>query len=154
LTEREFDPKAKVAPNIRAAVFPDDLNCLLSRGAPKQYFPQHILPGEFAFVYDEGHGPKGMVWISSAYFETYDYDWLQVTMGEGDINGRYGWIDPLYRGRGILPKLNIAMDAVRAMFALSASSTLSTNARKRRISMSAIAGSLILYDRNFLDFAW
>jgi hypothetical protein len=112
LTEREFDPKAKVAPNIRAAVFPDDLNCLLSRGAPKQYFPQQILPGEFAFVYDEGHGPKGLLWISSAYFETYDYDWLRVIMGKGDINGRYGWIDPSYRGRGILPKLNIAMDAV------------------------------------------
>ena len=112
LTERELDPKANVALNIRAAVIPDDLNCLLSTGAPKQYFPQRILQGEFAFVYDDGQGPKGLLWISSAYFETYDYDWLRVTMGEGDINGRYGWIDPSCRGRGILPKLNIAMDAV------------------------------------------
>ena len=45
LTEPEFDPKAKVAENIRTAVFPDDLNCLLSRGAPKQYFPQQITSG-------------------------------------------------------------------------------------------------------------
>jgi RimJ/RimL family protein N-acetyltransferase len=112
LIERELDPKANVAPNIRAAVIPDDLNILLSRGAPKQYFPQRILQGEFAFAYDDGQGPKGLLWISSAYFETYDYDWLRVTMGEGDINGRYLWIDPSCRGHGISPKMNIAIDAV------------------------------------------
>jgi RimJ/RimL family protein N-acetyltransferase len=44
--------------------------------------------------------------------ETYEYDWLRVTMGEADINGRYAWVDPSCRGRGIMPKLNIAMDAL------------------------------------------
>lgn len=49
--------------------------------------------------------------LAATPFDFRGHDWLVIVPSSGDICGRYLWVAPEVRGRGIDPALNVAADA-------------------------------------------
>ena len=78
------------------------------KGAPLPYLPDRLGPDDILVIHQGVDGPDGLFWLSPTPFTA--YDGLHIDLARGDIHGRFLWVAPSARGRGLGPLLNRAAD--------------------------------------------
>lgn len=78
------------------------------QGAPLPYLPDRLGLADILIIHHGVDGPDGLFWLSPTAFTA--YNGLHIDLAQGDIHGRFLWVAPRARGRGLGPLLNRAAD--------------------------------------------
>ena len=131
------------------------------QGAPLQYLPDRLGPEDILLIHHGADGPDGLFWLSPTAFTAPIYDWLHIDLAKGDIHGKFLWVAPSARGRGLGPRLNRAADRLCLdagyQRVVSGVSTFNTSALRadRKIGYRPIVRVLMmrLFKLGYLDLA-
>ena len=90
---------------------PGDIEQFRRRGVREEFLRELADEDTLALVHREDGVANAFFMLARRPFEFRGHDWLVITPSPGDICGRYLWVAPEARGRGIDPALNVAADA-------------------------------------------
>ena len=108
--EREFKTEDVEKTGIARASSLESVWELHRQGAPLRYLPDRLGPDDILVIHHGVDGADGLFWLSPTAFTAPFYDGLHIDLAKGDIHGRFLWVAPSARGRGLGPLLNRAAD--------------------------------------------
>ena len=88
-----------------------DIAAFRRMGVRDDLLPDVSTDTNIVLVHEGPDGPNAFFWLGRLPFEFRRHEWFEVTLAPGDICGRFLWVAPEARGRGVDPALNVAADA-------------------------------------------